>query len=125
MSSNAPIDPATALNQLFQVVREEALANPRFARRLLDSVGCTVIFRGDEALAAVDPLLVAMHGHEEFRRTFVSMTVANVKRVGKSAGLFSQAEALPGNLGTLVELLWDRSIQQVNDRFPVRRVAAE
>ena len=59
MTTVRRIDPAEALDTLFQIVREEALNNPKFARRLLDAVGHTVEFRGEAALAAVDPTLVS------------------------------------------------------------------
>ena len=45
MDTKRRIDPAEALDTLFQIVRQEALGNPNFARRLLDAVGYTVEFR--------------------------------------------------------------------------------
>ena len=124
MQNRQPIDPARALDQLFQVIRQEALGNPAFARRLLDAVGHPVQFRGEEALAAVDPILVAMQGPEEFRRTFLSMKLADVKRVGTASGLLVPKERLPATIGALVDLLWERAEERMGDVFP-RRHAAE
>ncbi len=44
--TDKPIDAATALDQFFALVREEALSNPRFAARLVEAVGYNVLFTG-------------------------------------------------------------------------------
>lgn len=117
------IDPAKALDTFFGLVRREALANPTFGRQLVEALGCTVIYRGDEALAAMDPLLVATKGAEEFRRTFMSFKPADVKKAGEAAGFFAKKEALPKAHGQLVDLLWSRAQQRLRDLTP--RYAAE
>ncbi len=119
------VGPAEALDRLFQVVREEALANPRFGRRLLEAVGQTVLYRGEEAIAAIDPVLVAMRGFEEFRATFLSMKAAEIKKVGKASGLLVGTDRLPNTVGALVDLLWDRASQRLHDLYPRNRDAAE
>jgi hypothetical protein len=123
MDAKRSIDPAEALDKLFQVVREEAQANPRFGRRLLEAVGYHVLYRGEEALSAIDPVLVAMRGYEEFRATFLSMTAAEIKKIGKASNLLVGSNALPKTVGGLVDLLWDRAQQRLHDLYP--RQAAE
>jgi len=118
MDAKRSIDPAAALDKLFQVVREEALANPRFGRRLLEAVGHPVIYRGEEALSAVDPILVAMRGYKEFRTTFLSMRAAEIKKIGRVSGLLVGANRLPTAVGDLVDLLWDRARQRLHDLYP-------
>lgn len=125
MDAKRSIDPAEALDKLLQVIREEAQANPRFGRRLLEAVGHPVFFRGEEALSAIDPVLVAMHGYEEFRATFLSMKAAEIKKVGKASGLLVGASRLPTAVGDLVDLLWDRASQRLRDLYPHSRHAAE
>jgi hypothetical protein len=125
MTTHRTIDPAEALNGLFRVVREEALGNPKFARRLLEAVGYTVEFRGNEALAAVDPVLVAMRGAEEFRKTFLSMKAADIKKIGKTFSLMENHETAGKTVGALVELLWKRARERVDDLVPPTREAAE
>ena len=126
MSTHRTVDPAEALDGLFQVIREEALGNPKFARRLLEAVGFHVEFRGKDALAAVDPILVASRGVEEFRRTFLSMDVKDVKNLGEEFSIVEKHE-LRGikKIGPLVELLWERASERVRDLFPPAREAAE
>jgi hypothetical protein len=123
MTTHRMIDAAEALDGLFKVVREEALSNPKFASRLLEAVGCTVEFRGEEALAAVDPVLVAMRGLEEFRRTFLSMSVAELKKIGKSFSLMESHETARKTVGQLVDLLWERASERLRDLAPTLQAA--
>jgi hypothetical protein len=123
MTTHRTVDPAEAFNGLFKVVREEALSNPMFARRLLEAVGCIVEFRGEEALAAVDPVLVAMRGPEEFRRTFLSMKAADLKKIGKTFSLMESHETARKSAGQLVDLLWERASERVRDLIPTLEAA--
>ena len=125
MDTKVQIDAAQALDALFQIVREEALSNPVFARRLLVAVGHEVVFRGEEALAAVDPLLVALSGAEEFRRTFLSMSMRDLKKIGREFNLFDPPETTRKTVAQVVELLWERASERKRDLFPSLRHAAE
>ena len=125
MDTKRRIDAAEALDTLFQIVRQEALSNPKFARRLLEAVGYTVEFRGDAALAAVDPTLVAERGLDEFRRTFLSMPAKALKKIGKDFSLIETQETAGKTLPQLVELLWERASERRRDLVPQRRHAAE
>ncbi len=117
------VDPAKALDTFFSIIRQEALANPAFGRRLIEAVGYTVTYRGEEALAATDPVLVAMSGAEEFRRTFLSMRAAEIKKLGEASGLFAKKETLPRGSAELVDILWSRASERL--RNLVGRQAAE
>lgn len=126
MTMHRTVDPAEALDGLFQIVREEALGNPKFARRLLEAVGYTVEFRGKDAVAAVDPILLARRGPEEFRRTFLSMDLKEVKKVGEDFNLVEKHETKAmKKVAPLVDLLWERASERVYDLFPRAREAAE
>lgn len=125
MAERPALDPARALDQLFKLIQQEAIANPAFGRRLLEAVGHTVIYRGEQAVEAVDPVLVGLRGFEEFRRTFASMKVAEVKKVGLTSGLFAKSEKLPRTQAEMIDLLWSRTQQRTRDILPGARIAAE
>lgn len=123
------VDPIAALDKFYQVVREEATSNPTFGRRLLEAIGYTVIYRGDEAMEAVDPLLVAMKGKEEFFRTFLSFPDREIERIGVSRGLLLKGAIGKGKTklttAQLVDQLYVRTTDRLDDMFPKTRQAAE
>ena len=129
MSTREVIDATTALEKFFEIVREEAAVNPQFGKRLIEAVGYKVIYRGDEAKSIVDPVLVAMEGQDEFRRTFLSMKQKDVEKIGLDAGLIQKppkgTKAPRLTLQQLVDLLWDRSKERIEDLVPRPRHAAE
>lgn len=132
MDPNEVIDPTQALDEFFKIIREEAAANPQFSRRLVEAVGYKVIFRGDDAIATVDPVLVAMRGLAEFRATFETMSTKDIQKIGEAHGLLERPVRPPRGvrvvqptLSELIALLWDRAQQRKHDLFPQLRQAAE
>lgn len=125
MSDKSTISANEALDNFFEIVREEAAANPMFGRRLLEAIGHTVQYRGEEALAAIDPVAVARQGYDEFRRTFMSMKLKEIKKVGEVSGLFMKGNKYPAAVGPLVDALWERADEKRAFLAPRRREAAE
>lgn len=111
------IDPHQALDNFFQVVRQEAVKNPDFAKRMIEAIGHPVLFRGDQAKYAVDPIIVAKKGIEEFRTTFLSFSAADLKNMIKEHALATQSD-LKGKTKPpqLVELMWKGASAKLNDR---------
>lgn len=112
MSTSQPdVSPAEALDRIFAVVKEEAAANPKFARRLLDAAGVRVTFQGADAIKAVDPVLVAARSdYASFRESFSSFPEADLKKMITDYGLgtkedISSVKTKPKKLG-YVEILW-------------------
>jgi hypothetical protein len=68
---------------------------------------------------------VALRGPEEFRKTFLSMTAADIKKVGKTFSLMENHETVRKPVGALVDLLWERASERVHDLVPPAREAAE
>jgi hypothetical protein len=111
------IEPAEALDRFFAVVRQEANDNPNFAARLLNALGANVVFRGDAAVTSVDPLQVALRGHEEFRATFLSFSVKDLKTIVKDFGLATPTDMKgKGKAPQIVELMWAGASAKIKDR---------
>jgi hypothetical protein len=110
------MDAAEALDRFFAVVRDEASSNSRFAARLVQAIGNTVVFRGSDAKHAVDPVQVAMQGQEEFRRTFLSFSPAELKAMAKEFNL-ATTDDLRGKTKTpqIVEVMWDGARSKLHD----------
>ncbi|MEZ5901304.1 MAG: hypothetical protein R3D51_17635 [Hyphomicrobiaceae bacterium] len=117
MSDDKQIDVGRALDQFFAIVRHEAMGNPRFAKELAEALGYEVVFRGPEALLAVDPVIVAMKGQKAFRETFLSFKAADLKKLVKSFGLGTDADLKAAKTAPLlVDLLWEGANAKMRDR---------
>lgn len=113
--------PGEALDRLFAVIRQEAAANPAFARRMLEAVGVTVVFSGPEATVASDPILVAARDdYAAFRESFLGFTEKDLKALIRGHGLATEEQvkgvtSKPRQAG-LVELMWDGARRKLRDR---------
>ena len=132
MAGREPLDPAEALDKFFNVVREEALANPLFGRRLAEAVGFEVIYQGETALQVMDPVSVAMRGREKFFSIFSTFSEKDIRKIGEAKGLLQKSTKKAKGTkeqkiehSQLVALLWDRSKERLDDLFPHARHAAE
>ena len=117
MTDVQEIDASQALDKFFAIVRDEATRNSRFAARLVDALGYNVVFRGNEAKYAVDPVQVALKGVEVFRQTFLSFSAAELKAMVKDFNLGTQAD-LRGKtrVPQIVDVMWQGAIAKVKDR---------
>jgi hypothetical protein len=112
------IAPTEALDRIFTVIREEAAANPTFARRLLDAAGVPVLFQGPDASIAVDPVLVAArHDYPAFREMFLTFPEADLKKMITAFGLGTaedvrRVSTKPKKLG-FIDILWDGACRKV------------
>ena len=106
------IPPGEALDRLFSVIREEATANPTFARRLLEAAGVPVIFSGEEAALAADPVLIAARNdYASFREMLTTFPDATLKKMVTSFGLGTaedvrRVKTSPKKVG-YIDLMWE------------------
>jgi hypothetical protein len=115
------LSPTQALERIFEVIRQEAAANPTFARRMLDATGVNVAFTGPEAAAAADPILAAARNeYDQFREMFQSFTEPDLKKMLKNYALATDEQikgvkTRPKKSG-FVDLLWDGSRRKLSER---------
>ena len=115
------LSPAQALERIFQVVREEAAANPTFARRMLDAAGVTVTFAGPDAAIAADPIIAAARNeYDEFREMYQTFAEGDLKKMLKNFALATDEQikgvkTKPKKSG-FVDLLWDGSRRKISER---------
>lgn len=111
------IEPVEALERFFAVVRQEAVDNPNFAARLMGALGAKVVFRGDAASSSVDPLQVALAGYAEFRATFLSFPVKDLKTIVKEFGLATPADMKgKSKAPQIVDAMWAGASAKIKDR---------
>jgi len=110
--SGKVISASEALDRVFSVIREEAASNPKLARRLVEEMGATVVFQGNDAAIAVDPVIAATrHDQAAFREMFSTFSDAELKKMLKDFGLATAEDikgvnTKPKKIG-FIELLWD------------------
>jgi hypothetical protein len=119
MSERKPISPEEALDRFFNLIREQALQDRHFGRRLLEAVGVTVIYRGDDARDAVDPVLLAADGRETFEKTLNSFKVADLKTLIKNFDLATTSD-MKGKKkkADLIDLAWQGAKGKRTDTVP-------
>ncbi len=116
MGKQNEIEPVEALDRFFSIIRERANSDPLFARQLSDAIGHTVVFRGEEAIQSIDPIMVARQGANEFRETFLSFSAKDLKKILKDFGLASAQDMKGKNKpALLVDLMWERASIKLRD----------
>ena len=110
-----------ALERIFEVIRQEATANPSFARRMLDASGITVVFQGTEAAKMVDPIVqAARQEYADFRESFLTFSERDLKAILKGYALATdeQVKAVKSKPkhGGLVDLLWEGARRKLDQR---------
>ena len=121
MTHRVQLSPAEALERIFEVIRQEAAANPTFARRMLDAAGVSVSFTGSEATIAADPILAAARNeYDTFNEMFQTFAEADLKKLIKNFGLATEEQVKgvktkPKKIG-LIDLLWDGSRRKLSQR---------
>ena len=121
MTEKQKVSPGDALARLFDVIREEALANPRFAQRMLSAVGCQVVFVGDDAAKTADPILLAGSGDfTAFYETFSSFSETDLKGMIATFGLGTaeDVKAIKGKAkkSAYIDLIWAGAQAKLRDR---------
>ena len=115
------VSPGDALERIFEVIREEAVANPTFAKRLLDAAGVTVVFSGPDAAKVADPILAAARAeYADFRESFIGFTEKDLKSLLKGFALatdeqIKSVKTKPKQSG-LVDLMWEGAKRKLDER---------
>jgi len=123
MNENAQLTPAEALDKLFGVIREEALSNPTFARRMLAAVGCQVVFNGGDAASSADPIMAASRSDfAAFHEMFMTFTEKDLKSLLTIFNLATveDVKSVKGKAKkpAFVQLLWDGAHRKLAERSP-------
>jgi hypothetical protein len=121
MTDRVQLGPEEALERIFEVIRQEAAANPKFSRRMLEAVGVSVKFTGSDSSIAADPVLIAArHEYDTFREMLQTFTDAELKKMLKNFGLATDEQikgvkTKPKKLG-FIDLLWDGARRKIAER---------
>ena len=112
MSTEKPISPNAALRRFLDVVANEADMNADFRNKLLFALKVPVIIEGQDDLASVHPVELAVRYDEHtFKRIYGQLKGPALKKILVEHELASSAEAGARGIRppAQVELLWDRA----------------
>ena len=112
MSTEKPISPNAALRRFLDVVANEADMNADFRNKLLFALKVPVIIEGQDDLASVHPVELAVRYDEHtFKRIYGQLKGPALKKILVEHELASSAEAGAKGIRppAQVELLWDRA----------------
>lgn len=105
------------LDRLFDVIREEARANPEFAARLVKATGGSIVFDADDRAALINPVELAAHGGETaLRETLGPLEAVDLRKVLKVHGLASPVDVRGRSKDELVDMLVRRAVERATAR---------
>ncbi len=117
MKGKEELDAVEVVDRFLGVVRQEVSDNPQFAARLLQALGVAVMFRGEAAVIAVDPVQVALQGQDEFRKTFLSFSAKQLKDFVKDFNLGTPADMKgKSKPAQIVDVMWSGAQAKIKDR---------
>lgn len=110
-----------ALERMLDVIREEAIANPAFAARILRAAGIEVTDAQERGDTALDPILLAVPDDPEaFKQTFAAIPEKELKILLKSYGLATEVQIKtvkgPGKQAQLIDLMWQGARRKLHER---------
>lgn len=105
-----------AINEFLRAVKDAAAENPTFRARLVDALGFTVLYEGEEQFAGADPATQAARWSKDaFLRIWSGAKVAEVKAVLKDHQLATPDDMRGLKKAQLTELLYRRALSQAEE----------
>ncbi|MEM9740481.1 MAG: hypothetical protein AAF829_11485 [Pseudomonadota bacterium] len=105
------------LDRLFDVIRDEARANPAFAARLVKAAGGQVTFTERDKVAVLNPLEVAAEGGPNaVRSAFETLDPLQLRTLLKEHNLASAIDVRSRGKADLLDMLAVRATARVASR---------
>jgi len=109
--------PTEFLDRIFDVIREEAQANPAFAARLVKAAGGEVSFPARAAVQVLNPIEIASKGGAEaVRRAFEGFEAVELRQLLKEHGLASAIDVRSRSKRDLLDMLAVRATARMASR---------
>ena len=117
MGDGEEIGAVEYLDRLFDVIREEARANPGFAARLVRATGGEVTFPSSDKAVLLNPLeIAAKTGAQGVLEQFDSLDAATLRRVLKAHNLATPVDVRTRSKDELLDMLSRRAAERVASR---------
>lgn len=107
-----PVSAEAALSAFFRAVKDEATVSPAFRARLIDALGVTVLYEGEEQFEGANPVKQAgLWSEDAFARIWSKASLKQIKDALKSHQLATPEDMKSKKKPQLVEMLYDRALQ--------------
>lgn len=117
METGAGLSAAEYLDRLFDVIREEARANPEFAARLVKATGGQIVFDAADRVALINPVELAARGGEPaVREAAVSLSEGDLRKILKAHGLATPVDVRARTRDELTEMMAQRAAERAKSR---------
>lgn len=116
-SDDETVAPQVALTRFLGAIKNHADIDSAFRDRLLQALGVTVVYEGEDDLANVAPHIVASQKNElQFRAIYGPLSAAKLKAILKKAGLATPADMARKTADDLIDMLWVRAYNKARER---------
>lgn len=110
------LEPLTAIDRFLDAVRDAAAESPAFRAKLIDVLGFTVLYEGEEQFEGANPVTQAATWSEDaFLRIWSGAKVGEVKAVLKDQDLATTTDMRGLKKSDLISLLYDRSLKRAEE----------
>lgn len=117
MAEDSRLDPVAYLDRLFDVIREEARQNPKFADRLVKAMGGKVVFADEAKSSVANPYMLAGNATKaHFYSVFASMKPNEIKRVIRDNNLATTLDMRGKSAAQLIDMMYERARMKVTER---------
>ena len=117
MAEDSRLDPVAYLDRMFDVIREEARQNPKFADRLVKAMGGQVVFADETKTSVANPYILAGSSSKaNFYSVYASMKTNELKRVLRENNLATSLDMRGKSSAQLLDMLYDRARTKISER---------
>lgn len=105
-----------AIDKFLRAIKNAAAESPEFRARLIDAIGVTVLYEGEEQFQGADPVRQAgMWSEDAFTRIWSSASLAQIKSSLKAYQLATNEDMKGKRKPQLIAMLFDRALKAQNN----------
>ena len=110
------VAPDIALSAFLEAVKDAAAEDPAFKARLIDALGFTVLYEGEEQFEGANPVSQAQRwSPDAFKRIWNGARVPQIKEALKSHELATNSDMKGLKKAELIELMYRRAEQKAQN----------
>lgn len=114
--SNKVVAAKDAVNAFLDLLKDTVAEDPQFRARMVDVLGLTVVYEGEEQFQGANPVKQAAQWSEDaFARIWSGAKVTDLKQVLKERSLATATDMRGLKKSDLISLLYRRALEQAEN----------